>query len=658
MSTLRAKLQSTVSMPRRLARDERGNVIWIMAFALIPLIGLVGAGIDMTRAYMANTRLQAACDSGVLAGRKDMAGVNYTTENQQTALDHFTVNYGPNEFRSSNVSFTTERLPSGEVTGQATASMPTAIMHIMGRDTIDLSATCGARMDLTNADIMFVLDTTPSMTEMAGADTRIMGLRKAVKSFAKVMADSTNDDTTVRYGFVPYSSSVNVGHLLKPEWIADRWTYQSRRVGREVIDTSKITSTSRSKWTPIAGTREAIPPKLLAPESCIAPPNTMTWKETPGRTEYEDIPGGGILTVYYFTTESNGSTFTITRKDGNCYLNEERRKGYTEEAIRTSRDRTPEEARRVTWNYEPITYDVSSVTQPGDTITAPIDTLGANRTIAWNGCIEERRTTKSPISLTGEISPAALDLDIGLVPDGRPATQWGPAFGSLVYGRGWGKGSAPPDDANDAKWIMAPAMDSWSEFANVGDYTNDPTGVVRNVVAGCPNRAQKLEEMTEAAVGDYVDDLTLQGYTHPDIGLLWGARLIWPTGLFAEDNNKAEGGPVSRNIIFMTDGATETEKYEYDAYGFSVLDRRRTSDARVPQDNEQNALVDARMGALCDAIKNRGVTIWVVAFGTDLTRDLRRCASTDRAFKADNAVELNTTFQDIAAKIGNLRVTR
>ena len=57
-----------------LLRDVRGNALIIMTAALIPLTGMVGGGIDISRMYILKTRLQHACDAGALAGRKAMGG--------------------------------------------------------------------------------------------------------------------------------------------------------------------------------------------------------------------------------------------------------------------------------------------------------------------------------------------------------------------------------------------------------------------------------------------------------------------------------------------------------------------------------------------------------------------------------------------------------
>ena len=47
----------------RLRRDIRGNTLAIVGAALVPICAMIGSGVDMSRAYMAKTRLQSACDA-------------------------------------------------------------------------------------------------------------------------------------------------------------------------------------------------------------------------------------------------------------------------------------------------------------------------------------------------------------------------------------------------------------------------------------------------------------------------------------------------------------------------------------------------------------------------------------------------------------------
>ncbi len=53
---------------RRLRPDRRGAVAVFLAFAIIPLIGIVGVATDTARAYLVKSRLSSALDAAGLAG--------------------------------------------------------------------------------------------------------------------------------------------------------------------------------------------------------------------------------------------------------------------------------------------------------------------------------------------------------------------------------------------------------------------------------------------------------------------------------------------------------------------------------------------------------------------------------------------------------------
>src|SRR5690554_3566834 len=63
----------------RLAHDCAGNTIMLVAAALLPLLALVGGGVDIGRGYLAQSRLQQACDAGVLAARKRLGSETVVT---------------------------------------------------------------------------------------------------------------------------------------------------------------------------------------------------------------------------------------------------------------------------------------------------------------------------------------------------------------------------------------------------------------------------------------------------------------------------------------------------------------------------------------------------------------------------------------------------
>src|SRR3546814_49720 len=119
---------------------------------------------------------------------------------------------------------------------------------------------------------------------------------------------------------------------------------------------------------------------------------------------------------------------------------------------------------------------------------------------------------------------------------------------------------------------------SWNQMNGARKITD--TDYYNNVPYACPREARLLQVWSSVSTfDDYVDSLTPSGNTYHDIGLLWGARLMSPTGIFASDNAfTPNGGQIQRHLIFMTDGDTNSGYTDYAAYGFPPLDRRSLSD--------------------------------------------------------------------------------
>ncbi len=218
---------------KHLLRDQGGNALMLTAAAVVPVVGIVGSAVDIGRAYMAQLRLQQACDAGVLAGRRAMAAGEYTDAAKTQATRMFNANFTNGMYGSTAVGFSSQRVGTSDVAGTATTSLPTAIMYIFGKPQFDLTANCSAKLEISNTDVMLVLDITGSMTAVTSDGvTRMEALRTAAMSFFTTMTSAEIGDGTLRFGIVPYSSTVNVGEVLfkkDPSWLSDSITVPSRR---------------------------------------------------------------------------------------------------------------------------------------------------------------------------------------------------------------------------------------------------------------------------------------------------------------------------------------------------------------------------------------------------------------------------------------------
>jgi len=175
------------------------------------------------------------------------------------------------------------------------------------------------------------------------------------------------------------------------------------------------------------------------------------------------------------------------------------------------------------------------------------------------------------------------------------------------------------------------------------------------VLSSCPAPASPLAQMTAAQVDEYLSSLTPEGSTYHDIGMIWGARMLSPTGIFADENADHAGKPTNRNLIFLTDGETAPLDLAYGAYGIEPLDGRRW---KPGSSQSLVKVVEGRFAVACEEAKKRNIKVWVIGFGINLNPVLTTCAGPGRAFEAADARELQTVFSTIAAQLGDLRVTK
>jgi Flp pilus assembly protein TadG len=218
----------------RLRRNQAGNVLILTAAFLIPALALIGSGVDLGRTYIARQRLQFACDAGSLAGRRAVAANQSDTVVKSEAVKFLTYNfptqvYGTAAFASGQPTVTITGTSPKVVTVSANTTLPMTIMQMFGVSTMPISVTCSAQEDYVNTDVMLVLDNTLSMNCTPGSNancsssyevsgSKMAGMRSAVMALYTALGTAQtqlqNAGLRLRYGAVPYSSTVNIGKLI------------------------------------------------------------------------------------------------------------------------------------------------------------------------------------------------------------------------------------------------------------------------------------------------------------------------------------------------------------------------------------------------------------------------------------------------------------
>lgn len=627
----------------RLLRDRAGNTLAMIAAGLVPLLAMVGGGIDMGRSYLSQTRLQQACDAGVLAARKRLGSEVIATgvipdEVVDVGNRFFNINYRNGAYWTENRSFEMTLEADYSISGTASVDVPTTLMTLFGYNEVGITVDCEAKLNFSNTDIMFVLDTTGSMawTNPGDSAPRIDILKKVVKDFHTQIEGSKSPGTRVRYGFLPYSTNVNVGYLLKSDWVVDEWNYH----GREAMDTGRTETydTSTTTYTFNGGTATSI--TSYNASSC--PANTYTWTQTAGGTN----PGGSTFgtavahgTYYWCDVSSDGSQITVS---GYAYNN------YTYSWLVTP---TGTATRAIyNWKYKSMPFDVKFVkgASGDDNLkSGSIDVrmygypspTPENITAWFRGCMEERDTYEIDDYDNVDLSKA-LDLDIDLVPTpGDEKTQWRPMLNEIsfepeIWWDGNGTFKSPATTAND--YLMA----QWAGLS------------------ACPAEASKLAEMDSSDIDSYITKLSPRGSTYHDIGMIWGGRLLSPTGLFSSENADLSGKPTSRHMIFLTDGETAPYDLSYGTYGIEPLDKRRWDPDKPALGLSLTDVVERRFAVACEEVKKRNITVWVIGFGVSLDDFMTKCAGPGHYFEAKDAAELQDVFSKIAAQMGDLRISK
>ncbi|KGB57978.1 pilus assembly protein [Sphingopyxis sp. SE2] len=642
---------------KALLSDQRGNAFMLTAAAIIPVIGIVGSAVDIGRAYMTQLRLQQACDSGVLAGRRAMGGATYSDAAQAEANKMFNFNFPEAKYGASGILFSSQAINASDVAGQASAALPTELMFLFGKDQFRLSANCTAKLEISNVDVMLVLDVTGSMAQTNSGDTvnRITALQDATMDFFDTLTTADIGDGRLRFGVVPYSSTANVGAILReenPDWLSDFTILPSRSpvIRYDWSGTNPPTSvttgtTTNGAWEnflPISGFTNS-----TACSAVVAPADTMpalTDAQNMNRTARVVDRNGTRRYVTVAGTQHRyfNYRYNYNSSDDTCWL--QRRT--------VTFDHTASPAPSSTsffsqYRYEDRLFDVSSA-KNGGTISVDTGDSGALQSVSWSGCVIERRT--SPFGASSSASDSALDMDIDLVPNDENS-RWRILLPEISYHRATNLGTVP---SGTGVRTIASSNVSGGNWQNYSYHASSGWGA-------CPVEAMKLTEMDKddrPAFNTYIQSLQPLGGTYHDAGMIWGARLLSPSGLFADENATAPNNrPISRHIVFMTDGAMAPNWQNLTFQGYEYLMQRISGSATT-----DNSLLTARHNnrfvQLCRAARQRGITIWVVSFGVGSNSNLNSCASSGEAFEADNAAELNEQFQAIARQISKLRLSQ
>lgn len=197
-----------------LREDQGGNVVVFFAFSIVPMLTAIGVGIDIANMYMTRSKLQAALDSGALAGAQAYFSRNHENENQRytttkdTAFSYMKANVPELSKNGFMPTIDLKLLGDNELEFVAAVSIDTSFTKFLGYDKFDLEVlSTVAAGEARVTEIVLALDNTSSMFWGGG---RFVLMREAAKDFASKMFNQAPDPTLLKISVVPWASTVNI----------------------------------------------------------------------------------------------------------------------------------------------------------------------------------------------------------------------------------------------------------------------------------------------------------------------------------------------------------------------------------------------------------------------------------------------------------------
>jgi len=208
----------------------------------------------------------------------------------------------------------------------------------------------------------------------------------------------------------------------------------------------------------------------------------------------------------------------------------------------------------------------------------------------------------------------------------------GGSWSSCTYARYSGK--------HDEKDSTAAKGGAWTRISNGSN---------------CPD--QKVTPLTNvrATVDTAIDNLTTGGWTHINLGAVWGWRTLSKKAPYTE--GKAYSDPENtKAIVIMTDGNNETGSSSHTSYGYLSWGWLGTTSTSTAGDK-----LDAKLTSVCTKMKNKNIVVYTVTFGSGIDSDtttlMTNCATdAGKYYHSPTNAQLKVAFQTIATELSNLRI--
>ena len=190
-------------MLTRFVRNDRGAVAILFAFALVPLLAVVGITLEYSRSTRTLADLQSAVDGAALAAGKS------ALDSDRKDLSQVARAIFDNAFRPESgvkvTKFKVTQTPTS-LGVSAHAVVPTIFAGVIGKPSLDIEARAEVPLGAMALEIALVLDNTGSMSRLGKMDA----LKEAAKNLIDAIQGASGSVNST-FALVPFNTQVNVG---------------------------------------------------------------------------------------------------------------------------------------------------------------------------------------------------------------------------------------------------------------------------------------------------------------------------------------------------------------------------------------------------------------------------------------------------------------
>lgn len=310
--------------------SSRGNVAMMFALATVPLMIGAGVGLDYARAMLVRQQMGEALDAAALAVGSS-TGLNHDTA-EALAQKYFNANYTVDKtaFGTPTISIpATGYNSTGSVVINATSSMPTVLVKLVGISSLPVTTTSTVVWGQSKLWVALVLDNSGSMANGDTNGTKMDALKNASHQLLTVMQNASSTAGDVKVSIVPFDRQINIGTSnVSAAWIdwtdweaapaapGTTWTYAINNPNFSTPTTISFEAWGPGDHCPFI-TSSANNNKLLSPFGfyCVGNPSN-------GASKVNTIPSSGTYKGYICPGVDSGDYGNSDHRDryyNGCY---------------------------------------------------------------------------------------------------------------------------------------------------------------------------------------------------------------------------------------------------------------------------------------------------------------------------------------------------